>query len=184
MNIKDLNKDNLNEVNTKNVSVATAMKVIDMTIDDCLYKNDNGVFTYNTIHVEIMKLISYVALYTDLSGEDNYYDSYDMLVESGFKEECDYKDSFMTYSYWFDCRLEDKMRENSVENILSRELKKTNDGIFNVFDHVNNMLDKGDPNKIAKYLSKGIEAIASKMPDFSNPDESNSVADVFKKILN
>ena len=72
------------------------------------------------------------------------------------------------------------MRDNSVEHILA---ERSNDMIISInrmFRHINKMIDKGDPNKIAKYLSKGIEAIANKLPDLSALD----VAEKLKEELN
>ena len=47
-------------------------------------------------------------------------------------------------------------------------------------EHVNQMIDKGDPNKIAKYLSKGIEIVAKKLPDLSSVD----IKSIIEKSIN
>lgn len=147
-------------------------------VDMILKKDEDDMYYVDTIAETVVKSMGMVALYTNIELLKDSYDSYDILKENGLLyiiEETIGNDCVEFYDIIHNLIDEKIERYNSINHIVSR---KTDDmvAIFNrTMKHVDGMLDKGDPNKIAKYLSKGIEVIANKLPDLSK-------LDVFEKI--
>jgi hypothetical protein len=77
-----------------------------------------------------------------------------------------------------DERINDKLAESSMNHIFAERAMDVTNFIDRTMGRVETMLDKGDPNTIAKYLSKGVEAIANKLPDFSQYD----IKDIAKRM--
>lgn len=141
---------------------------------DMIIKYDKDDMSYeDPIASRVIKAVGMVALYTNIELLEDSYECYDILKENDLLhsiEEMIGTDCAEFYEIIFDLVWEKIDRYNSFNYIVSR---KTDDmlAIFNrTMKHVDGMLDKGDPNKIAKYLSKGIEVIANKLPDLSKLD--------------
>ena len=77
-----------------------------------------------------------------------------------------------------DERIEDKLAQNSMDNIFALRTKEVMQLLERTMGHLDAMLDKGDPNTIAKHLSKGVEMIAKKLPDFSKFDIERYLSNV------
>lgn len=143
-------------------------KAMAETLVNMLVKEDaNGFKHYNSIDVDVAIDVAYVSLFTDIELTEDDYVNYDMLVELGIIAEIEYQRAFnnfenMVYSY-----IEDVMRENAIEYTMSKTSSGVIDAVDKLVDRLGAMIDKGDPNTIAKYLSKGIEAIAVKLPDMT-----------------
>jgi len=149
-----------------------------------LEEDDDGVLTYDPIEYRILTAVATASLYTNIELSDNDYDNYDILNACGLVVYLvDYGAESNCAS--FDCMLVDvlnhKMEVNNISHIMAKSANQMV-GIFNnTIEHLNSMLDKGDPNKIAKYMSKGIEIIAAKMPDFSNIDLTKGIKEQIDK---
>lgn len=183
--IEDIYDKNLNEVLDmvefeKHVPIRNQVATINALVGIILEKDEYGLFTYNSVTKDIMTNVAFISLATNIQLLDDDYDNYDILNKTGLLDYIkDYSD-FNTFYDMLDKRIRDIMRDNSVEHILA---ERSNDMIISInrmFRHINKMIDKGDPNKMAKYLSKGIEAIANKLPDLSALD----VAEKLKEELN
>lgn len=164
----------------KHIPIRNQVATVNALVGIILEKDEYGLFTYNSVTKDIMTKVAFVSLATNIQLLDDDYDNYDILNKTGLLDYIkDYSDFNMFYDM-LDKRIKDIMRDNSVEHILA---ERSNDMIISInrmFRHINKMIDKGDPNKMAKYLSKGIEAIANKLPDLSALD----VAEKFKEELN
>lgn len=183
--IEDIYDKNLNEVLDmvefeKHVPIRNQVATINALVGIILEKDEYGLFTYNSVTKDIMTKVAFISLATNIQLLDDDYDNYDILNKTGLLDYIkDYSD-FNAFYDMLDKRIRDIMRDNSVEHILA---ERSNDMIISInrmFRHINKMIDKGDPNKMAKYLSKGIEAIANKLPDLSALD----VAEKLKEELN
>ncbi|MCI6090036.1 MAG: hypothetical protein MR695_05670 [Solobacterium sp.] len=183
--IEDIYDKNLNEVLDmvefeKHVPIRNQVATINALVGIILEKDEYGLFTYNSVTKDIMAKVAFISLATNIQLLDDDYDNYDILNKTGLLDYIkDYSD-FNAFYDMLDKRIRDIMRDNSVEHILA---ERSNDMIISInrmFRHINKMIDKGDPNKMAKYLSKGIEAIANKLPDLSALD----VAEKLKEELN
>lgn len=183
--IEDIYDKNLNEVLDmvefeKHVPIRNQVATINALVGIILEKDEYGLFTYNSVTKDIMTKVAFISLATNIQLLDDDYDNYDILNKTGLLDYIkDYSD-FNAFYDMLDKRIKDIMRDNSVEHILA---ERSNDMIISInrmFRHINKMIDKGDPNKMAKYLSKGIEAIANKLPDLSALD----VAEKLKEELN
>lgn len=173
--IEDIYDKNLNEVLDmvefeKHVPIRNQVATINALVGIILEKDEYGLFTYNSVTKDIMAKVAFISLATNIQLLDDDYDNYDILNKTGLLDYIkDYSD-FNAFYDMLDKRIRDIMRDNSVEHILA---ERSNDMIISInrmFRHINKMIDKGDPNKMAKYLSKGIEAIANKLPDLSALD--------------
>ena len=164
----------------KHVPIRNQVATINALVGIILEKDEYGLFTYNSVTKDIMTKVAFISLATNIQLLDDDYDNYDILNKTGLLDYIkDYSDFNMFYDM-LDKRIRDIMRDNSVEHILA---ERSNDMIISInrmFRHIDKMIDKGDPNKIAKYLSKGIEAIANKLPDLSTLD----VAEKLREELN
>lgn len=164
----------------KHVPIRNQVATINALVGIILEKDEYGLFTYNSVTKDIMTKVAFISLATNIQLLDDDYDNYDILNKTGLLDYIkDYSD-FNAFYDMLDKRIRDIMRDNSVEHILA---ERSNDMIISInrmFRHINKMIDKGDPNKMAKYLSKGIEAIANKLPDLSALD----VAEKLKEELN
>lgn len=183
--IEDIYDKNLNEVLDmvefeKHVPIRNQVATINALVGIILEKDEYGLFTYNSVTKDIMTKVAFISLATNIQLLDDDYDNYDILNKTGLLDYIkDYSD-FNAFYDMLDKRIKDIMRDNSVEHIIA---ERSNDMIISInrmFRHINKMIDKGDPNKMAKYLSKGIEAIANKLPDLSALD----VAEKLKEELN
>ena len=183
--IEDIYDKNLNEVLDmvefeNHVPIRNQVATINALVGVILEKDEYGLFTYSSVTKDIMTKVAFISLATNIQLLDDDYDNYDILNKTGLLNYIkDYSD-FNAFYDMLDKRIRDIMRDNSVEHILA---ERSNDMIISInrmFRHINKMIDKGDPNKMAKYLSKGIEAIANKLPDLSALD----VAEKLKEELN
>lgn len=154
-------------------------------VDTFLKEDEYGMLYYNSTVQEIIKTVGMVALYTNLELLEDNYASYDILKETGAIKEIEEiigKDCIAFYNIVEDITYDRIARNNDINHIIAR---KADDAmaIFNrTMKSLENMMDKGDPNKIAKYLSKGIEMIAAKLPDLSKLDVFESIDKVEKNI--
>lgn len=183
--IEDIYDKNLNEVLDmvefeKHVPIRNQVATINALVGIILEKDEYGLFTYNSVTKDIMAKVAFISLSTNIQLLDDDYDNYDILNKTGLLDYIEDYSDFNAFYDMLDKRIRDIMRDNSVEHILA---ERSNDMIISInrmFRHINKMIDKGDPNKMAKYLSKGIEAIANKLPDLSALD----VAEKLKEELN
>ena len=154
-------------------------------VDTFLKEDEYGMLYYNSTVQEIIKTVGMVALYTNLELLEDNYASYDILKETDAIKEIEEmigKDCIRFYNIVEDITYDRIARNNDINHIIAR---KADDAlaIFNrSMKSLENMMDKGDPNKIAKYLSKGIEMIAAKLPDLSKLDMFESIDKVKKNI--
>lgn len=164
----------------KHIPIRNQVATVNALVGIILEKDEYGLFTYNSVTKDIMTKVAFISLATNIQLLDDDYDNYDILNKTGLLDYIkDYSDFNIFYDM-LDKRIRDIMRDNSVEHILA---ERSNDMIISInrmFRHIDKMIDKGDPNKIAKYLSKGIEAIANKLPDLSTLD----VAEKLREELN
>lgn len=183
--IEDIYDKNLNEVLDmvefeKHVPIRNQVATINALVGIILEKDEYGLFTYNSVTKDIMAKVAFISLATNIQLLDDDYDNYDILNKTGLLDYIkDYSD-FNVFYDMLDKRIRDIMRDNSVEHILAERSNNMIISINRMFRHIDKMIDKGDPNKMAKYLSKGIEAVANKLPDLSALD----VAEKLKKELN
>lgn len=147
-------------------------------VDMIIKEDEYDMYYVDHIAERVIKSVGMVALYTNIELLEDSYECYDILKENNLLhsiEETVGTDCAEFYDIIFDLIFEKIDQHNSINHIVSR---KTDDmlAVFNrTMKHVDGMLDKGDPNKIAKYLSKGIEMIAAKLPDLSKLDVFESI---------
>lgn len=183
--IEDIYDKNLNEVLDmvefeKHVPIRNQVATINALVGIILEKDEYGLFTYNSVTKDIMAKVAFISLATNIQLLDDDYDNYDILNKTGLLDYIKDCSDFNVFYDMLDKRIRDIMRDNSVEHILAERSNNMIISINRMFRHIDKMIDKGDPNKMAKYLSKGIEAVANKLPDLSALD----VAEKLKKELN
>ena len=147
-------------------------------VDTFVKEDEYGMLYCDSTVQNVIKTVGMVVLYTNLELLEDNYASYDILKETGAIEEIEKmigRDCLEFYNIVEDITSERISRHNDINHIIAR---KADDAlaIFNrSMKSLENMMDKGDPNKIAKYLSKGIEMIAAKLPDLSKLDVFESI---------
>lgn len=178
--IEDLKGKNYKEVEGleiyKTCPIVLQKAMIDSVINNLVKKDEYGIYSYDEFDKEVLKCVACASLYTNIELSENDYDNYDILNESDI---IDILYTNSNFYFMFDSVVKNKMKENSIEHTIAKSTKDIVDILEGIGGHVNGMLDKGDPNKIAKYLSKGFEMLASKMPDLS---EIKSIEDLKNKV--
>lgn len=161
----------------KYVSIREKKAMIDSILDVLVTEDENGMYTYDSMLLEVYKKVTAVSLYTNIKLLENDYENYDIMMGSGllkeieeYCEDDEWNSDVYDFYMLLDDRIKDKMRENNIDHAIAKGVQDVVKIIDNTMEHVNCMLDKGDPNKIAKYLSKGVEMIADKLPDMSQLD--------------
>lgn len=162
----------------RNIPIRNQIATINALTGVILIRDDYGMLTYNSTIKDIMAKVAFASLATNIGLYDDDYDNYDVLQSVGLFEYLHNSlgNCMPNFERMLDDRINDIMRENSIEHVLAVRTDEMLTYVNRTLKHVETMLDKGDPNKIAKYLSKGVEAIANKLPDMS----ALEVADKFK----
>lgn len=154
--------------------------MIEALVDILVRKDENGMYVINCIEKEVKAKVAMISLYTNIEITEDDYLNYDILMKNELLYMIwDYTD-VDNFFCMLDDRIENKLNENSIERVASEKMSDIVKIVDNTMSHVNDMLDKGDPNKIAKYLSKGIEMIADKLPDFSKLDVTKPIKEQMK----
>jgi len=173
--MEELKGKELNEILTminikKYIPISAKLEIADTIIELATKESEVGYKFIDYNLKEIALCYALVAYYTNIDLSDNIYEVFDLMQTTNL------------YNYIVNIEensllsvevvVYNKIREFEQKNSnLSQITYMLSQKVLGVFDetmqHVNTMLDKGDPNKIAKYLSKGIEMLAVKMPDLS-----------------
>lgn len=155
----------------KYVSILDKKVMADAIVEAVVEKNEDELYTVDYFVKEVQEKVAIVGLYTNVELTEDDMLNYDIASSCGLINYLEESiDDVWSFSSILSDAIEIKIEENSVNHIVARFLKNTTGLIENTLYGVDRMLDKGDPNKIAKYLSKGVEMIAAKMPDFSKVD--------------
>lgn len=152
-------------------SVQLAM--INEIVKNFVTKDENGIYSYSSVVINTKVMMAVIVLFSNIELTNNDSHNYDLLMKSGVYDEYPdlvYSDYVQKFESAVDLSIKDIMERNSYSYILADKSEKFIKMLDNTFGHLNSAIDKGDPNTIAKHLSKGIEVLAKKMPDFSNVD--------------
>lgn len=177
IDIEDLiDKTDLDEVKGIEInhylSITEKIAIVKSLVEYLTKLDEYGMFYYDDIETKIAYTVMTVSAYTNIQVSKDDYKNYDILMKNRLFEQIVYKigidaENFEDLLY---SALSDNLRKNDVNYVVARKSNDLIAVVDNTMKHLNGMLDKGDPNKIAKYLSKGIEKLADKMPNFSSLD--------------
>lgn len=171
--IEELN-GNLDKVKIlEYVPIRDQLSMIKNIVSSLVVEDEYGVLKYDSVNYEISKKVSIVDLFTNVQITDDDLDNYDYIIKSGLWDKLVGSKNIGEYTFYLDLSLDDKLHENSYENILAKKSSDIVNIIDNTMKHVNMMIDRGDPNYIAKHLSKVADTFIKKMPDFSKLDAGN-----------
>lgn len=180
--IEELEKLTVDEAKEKiewkqHVSVKDQLAMAKLLAESLVSKNKDDIYVVDKNEQEILSYVAYVSLATNIElGEDDYY-NYDVLVSLDVNP---YQLELLGFQDYVDNYVDSLLEQNNIEYVAARAINEVVFNVSTVVDHLNDMLDKGDPNKIAKYLSKGVEMLAKKLPDFSAMD-SKQIIETIKK---
>lgn len=155
-------------------SVVLKKTMVETVTNMLVHKDEYGIFKYDYILKEILSVVSIASLYTNIELLDDDFENYDILNECGLVDKLYNHDKF---NYWLSLKIEEIISENNVNYVVAKTSDEIIGSFNNAMKHLSTMLDKGDPNKISKYISNGIEIIANKMPDFSSIDITKYLKD-------
>lgn len=163
-----------NKVELINLLKSSAIKVDEAGmeyVDIALYKLiETNLIALMYTNIEISDGDSYNY---DVLHENDIYMS--ILLEIGCDEEWEFKDLMHDMIY------DEVERYNSAQRILMDKANELIMIIDKTMDHVNAMLDRGDPNKIATTLGKVVKPLIAKLPDFSKVDMTDLASLLNKK---
>lgn len=154
--------------------------------DACVTTDENGIHEIDYAAAGLMSKSMYAKIASNIDfGDLSLWDVCDVVeeIQIRYPEFCpDY------YSLW------------SMVKEMFRKYENENAHHDNLYDislimkqfmesmgvKIGDFIDRADPNKISKYLSKGIEILAKKCPDFSDPEQAgkslDAMIDVVKKL--
>ena len=143
--------------------------------------------SYYKVHRALMNKTFYLTMidiYTNIKVENYENEVYDKI--KSLQIDVSYLEDIKTFAELLKNTVEEIEEENKLERIVANTLYSLQAKIDTVLESLDKMLEKGDPNKIAKYLSKGIEKLADKMPDFNELEKQSykETIDNIKKDLN
>lgn len=175
INIKDLEglskEDVLGMVEIKKqIPIAKKIEAAEIIVNNLVKLQDDGTYDYDSVAEMISEVISIVQLYTNIELTDDTYLNYDIITGIKLDKIIDEHSDSSDLIDIINSKINDVMDKNSIQHIFARSMDSMYGTLDTIAEHINNMLDKGDPNKVAKYLSKGMEMLAKKMPDFSTLD--------------
>ena len=160
----------------KYVSILDKKVMADTIVEVVVKKDEYGLYTVDYFVKEVHEKVAMVGLYTNVELTEDDVLNYDIASSCGLIDYLEESvDDVWSFSSILSDAIEERVEQNSVNHIIARFLDNTTKLIESTMHSVNGMLDKGDPYKIAKYLSKGVEMIAAKMPDFSQLDIVDTV---------
>lgn len=151
--------------------------------DECMMFSESGYCYCDYNRKRIVTYLLEISIYTNIVIDEFTVENYDFIrsrlgdIKDLFVDDLKDIDDFENV-------LDDQIYMYLNMNNFEKTIKDSQAKLFvlaeDMVSHINTMLDKGDPNKIAKYLSKGFEVLANKMPDFSNVESINKYTEVFK----
>ena len=159
--IEDLNKENMQELKRINfyVPVEEKIKVLELILNNST-EYVNGVVKMDRVAVKISLSIMRLPLYLNVLIKTSSFDAYNRIQIFGLEGLID-EDELMEWNELLENMIKNIYENNTYKNIYANVLNEFSKKIEPVLENVNNFLDKGDPNKIAKYLSVGLEKIAN-----------------------
>lgn len=163
-------KDITEMVEFKQVPIQEQKAMIEAIVNDHVKEDDTGFKQYDSINMEIAKRLSFISLFTDIELGKDDYENYDILAECGLNGYIDSSEKFLMYDWFFEERLKDAMKFNSMEHLMYKRTKELVGSIDKLAGSLGTMLEKGNPDKIAKILSVPLGKFVDKLPDFSKLD--------------
>lgn len=160
------------------VSVRTKLIVANKIADTIIGKLDNGQLAYDLNSLKIVTDCTFVSLYTNIDTSGDFEDIYDFITENKIIHQIQNVlgyDDLNEFKEIINNEIQNRMTRNNINNIIADKANDVVAIIDKTMSHVNGMLDKGDPNIIAKHLSGAVGIIASKLPDFSKIDVLSSL---------
>lgn len=174
--MEELKGKELNEILTminikKYIPISAKLEIADTIIELATKESEVGYKFIDYNLKEIATCYALAASYTNIDLSDNdIYEVFDFVQTTQLYEYiqaievntlCGLEVIVNNKVFEFEQQYSDL---SQTASILSQKVLAS---FEETMQHLNMMLDKGDPNKIAKYLSKGIEVLAAKMPDLS-----------------
>lgn len=126
----------------KYVPISEKAAAINTSLEKLIETDKLMVATYNSISVEVTRVLTALSLYTDLEAYS--LEDFDMLAETGLITSLinNIGEDYYRYNYFFDERMKDVLREkNSLDGIVERLL-----GL------VTGQLENLNPDTIAQFI--------------------------------
>ena len=119
--IEELDK-NLDKVKIlKNVPIRDQLSMIKNIVSSLVIEDEYGVLKIDSVNLEINKKVSIVDLFTNVQITGNDLDNYDYIIQSGLWDKLIGSENIGEYVFYLDLAVDDKLKENSYENILAKK---------------------------------------------------------------
>lgn len=161
------------EVMTEYMPYAEKLKYATSIIEESATTNKYGYLSIDFHKLHMLEALYKVYLFTNIELVDFTVEAYDIIKKYDLEDQIDFMHDLcdpLNFSDVLNNEVETLESAHNLENVLAKMSENSFALLLDIGDHVNKMLDKGDPNKMAKYLSKGIEMLAKKLPDLSQFD--------------
>lgn len=166
--LEELKNNGAYEINVQVAPIETKIAYATTIADSVCKELDNGIGVID----EVMKVINIklyaVMLYTNIKLDNVGLEEYDLLNQCGvFDKITKSNNDYYDFVSIVNASCKDKEKEYSLDKIAAQRMKDGMNALLSLGSHLEGILDRTDPNKLTKYLSKSVEMIAKKMPDYS-----------------
>lgn len=166
------------------IPVVDKIECARLIADEVCKPMDNGIVVCNEVVRDIYASLYGINLYTNIKIEILGYDTYDSCVVNGFIKELN--DKCEDYHELIDivkkvCSQREK--ENDLASQVAEYMINLRKSLDGTMGHVNDLLDRIDPNELNKAFGQSLDVIANKLPDLNNEKTVNSLLKV-TQLLN
>lgn len=174
---EDFMKENFNvediQVMTEYMPYEEKLKYAMSIVESSATTNKYGYLSIDHHKLHMLEALYKVYLFTNIELNDLTVEAYNIVKKYDLEDQIDFTNALcdpLNFSDVLNNEVETLESAHNLENVLAKMSENSFALLLDMGEHVNKMLDKGDPNKMAKYLSKGLEMLAKKLPDLSQFD--------------
>lgn len=147
--------------------------IIRAIINAVVIPDENDMLHEDVVVKEISFVSMVILLYTNIEITSDDYLNYDIAKKNRLYERIIehvgvYEVDALCSLY--NAMINNKLKDNSIEYTMAKRTGEIMNMLDGMFEHLNSMLDKGDPNVISKHFTDMISKLLKKMPDLSNFD--------------
>ena len=180
--IEDLNEETATNIEkTLNYipfaeKVAVVKKMIEINT-----RQTKGVYGVNYTNFYMSMYLIVMGLYFNISFKELTSVNYDRLKKTIVLDELIDEEEKKEWRSIVSMEFKNLEEINSYKNVVQNFVNSLNKEIEVVLQAITNMIDRGDPEKIAKILSPVVKEVADKMPNFQDEKQVEKFKNYFKQ---
>lgn len=165
------------------IPITTKIACAELVADEACIKSESGILVCDEVLRDIYSELYGISLYTNIDIEVLSTDIYDRceangLIKQLYEQSEDYK-KFIDICNKVCTKRE---KENNLANEVASYVKNLTKYINNSLIHVNDLLDRIDPNEFNNAFGKSLELFVSKMPNLNDEKTLGSALKLMNAI--